>query len=344
MPMLDSGRPVPETVADYPDYYAGANLVRSLKHKGIRVRRLPVAGEATPEALQDAVAEHSGPLLFRGLATAWSACTRWSPAQLLETHGDTEVTALMGLPGSGVLFPKDQCQYERTLPFAEFVDAMLSVTAESPCYLAYKRVQEIFPAEDYDFATLLGPYNTDPDTRVWVGSAGTRSMLHSDLKDNLFCQIWGEKHVVLVPWEDSVSAYPFPDNVVNSQVDLAAVDVDRYPRLRHTVLYAGTVGPGDVLFMPRGWWHDIRSKTPSVSVNHWFGPPLELRDYLPLLLRLGPACWWATARDFVRSGLLGKEEATKFFFTPPSTGKRLFDRIRWGDFSRENDPAKAKGT
>ena len=34
MPMLDSGRPVPETVADYPDYYAGANLVRSLKHKG----------------------------------------------------------------------------------------------------------------------------------------------------------------------------------------------------------------------------------------------------------------------------------------------------------------------
>jgi lysine-specific demethylase 8 len=344
MPMQDSGRPVPETVADYPDYFAGADLVRSLKRKGLDVRRLPEADEPTPEALQEAVARHDGPLVFHGLATDWPACSRWSPTELRRSHADRQVTALVDLPGSGVLFPQDQRLYERTLPFAEFVDAMLSATAESPCYLAYKRVQEIFPCEDYDFASLLGPYNTDPDTRVWVGSAGTRSMLHSDLKDNLFCQIWGEKHIVLVPWEDSISVYPFPDNLVNSQVDLAELDLERFPKLRDAVLYAGTVGPGDILFMPRGWWHDIRSKTPSVSVNHWFGPPLEFRDYLPLLAKLGPACWWATARDFVRSGLLGKEEETKFFFTPASTGKRLFDLVRFGDFSRDNDPAKGEGT
>jgi lysine-specific demethylase 8 len=216
---------------------------------------------------------------------------------------------------------------------------MLTASPESPCYLAYKRAQEIFSTRDYDFAGLLGSLNTDTDTRAWIGSDGTRSMLHSDLKDNLFCQIWGEKHIVLIAWEESCAAYPFPDNLVNSQLDLANLDLQRYPRLRKTALYAGTMRRGEVLFMPRGWWHDIRSRTPSISLNHWFGPPLGLREYLPLLLRLGPSAWWATANGFVQSGLLGRAETSKFFFSPPSTGKRVFDALRWGDFSRDNNPA-----
>jgi lysine-specific demethylase 8 len=139
---------------------------------------------------------------------------------------------------------------------------------------------------------------------------------------------------------DSRAVYPFPDNIVNSQVDLADPDLEKFPRLRRTVLYAGTVGPGDVVFIPRGWWHDIRSRTPSVSLNHWFGEPLRTRDYLSLIIRLGPACWGATVRDFIRCGLLGYESESRFFFTPPPTGKRLFDALRWGDFSRDNNPSK----
>ncbi len=151
--------------------------------------------------------------------------------------------------------------------------------------------------------------------------------------------MFGEKHVVLVPWEHSLAAYPFPDNIVNSRVDLADLDLDRFPRLRSAVLLASTVQPGDVLFIPRGCWHDLRSRTPSISLNHWFGPPMQARDYLMLLARLGPRCWAETARDFVRHGVLGRQERTLFFFSPPSTGRRLYDAIRWGDFSRENDPS-----
>ena len=107
------------------------------------------------------------------------------------------------------------------------------------------------------------------------------------------------------------------------------------------MLYAGTVRAGDIVFMARGCWHDIRSRTPSVSLNHWFGSPLTARDYVGLVLRSGPRFWAATARDFVLHGVLRRPENTYFFFSPPSTGKRLFDRIRWGDFSRENDPSKS---
>lgn len=323
-----------------PTVQAPAADVRDrLVAAGLDVRPFPTLDEVGTDQFHAVIAQRR-PVLVHGLIEDWPARAGWIPPRLVERHGDMMVRALMDLPGNGVLFPKDQSCYERTLPFAEFLATMLTASPAAPCYLAYQRPEEIFPPADYDCDALLGAHNTAPDTRVWIGSAGTRSLLHSDLKDNVFCQLYGEKSVVLAPWADSPAVYPFPDNIVNSQVDLASPDLEKFPRLRRIVLYAGTAGPGDVLFIPRGWWHDIRSRTPSVSLNHWFGEPLGSRDYLRLIGRLGPAYWAATVRDFVRYGLLGHELESRFFFTPPATGKRLFDALRWGDFSRDNDPSK----
>lgn len=309
-----------------------------MRSAGIDVEPIPRAVAPTPEELRGAVAAGGGPLLFPGLAGEWPAGREWTPGTLRERYGEREVTALLALPNSGVLFPKDQRDYERRLSFGEFVDAMLTAPPTSPCYLAYQRAAEIFDPADYDFGKLLPDDGYGTDTRVWIGSAGTRSMLHSDLKDNLFCQIWGEKSVTLLPWRDTKAAYPFPDNLVNSRVDLAEPDLAAFPRLRRVTFYNSVVRPGDVLFIPRGCWHDIRARTPSISINHWFGPPQSLREYLRLLMSLGSEYWWAAARDFTRHGVLKRKEKTFFFFSPPSTGKRLYDALRWGNFSRDNDP------
>lgn len=319
-------------------WHSAEAMIDSLRRAGLDVRPIPRAGESTAGALRRAVSGDRRPALFPGLADGWPARTAWTPERLARTSGHLRVSALMDLPGSGVLLPRDQSEYERELPFAAFLDAMQATSPDSPCYLAYTRPEGLFPPEDYDFAPLTRSSAHGTDTRVWIGSAGTRSSLHSDLKDNLFCQIWGEKLVVLLPWQHSSAAYPFPDNLVNSQIDLNDLDLRRFPRLRGAVLYAGTVRPGDILFMPRGCWHDISSLTPSISVNHWFGPSVPFRHYAALLARLGPAYWAATAKDFLVHGVLRRPERTVFFFSPPSTGKRLYNLLRWGDFSRDNDP------
>ena len=31
---------------------------------------------------------------------------------------------------------------------------------------------------------------------------------------------------------------------------------------------------GDLLFIPRGWWHTLIALTPTVMLNHWHGEPL----------------------------------------------------------------------
>lgn len=305
---------------------------------GIEVVPIPRAVDSTPEGLRRLVSEQRRPAVFSGLADSWRARQAWSPDGLRSRHGARQVTALVDLPGEGVLLPQDQARYERDMSLAEFINIMLRASPESPCYLAYKRAEELFDPRDYDFDVLLADDGHGRDTRVWMGSAGTRSMLHSDLKDNLFCQIWGRKSITLLSWRDSRAAYPFSDNLVNSQVDLARPDLRRFPRLRSARFYHATIEPGEILFIPRGWWHDIRSCTPSVSINHWFGEPQRLGEYLRLLVVSGPRYWLPTMRDFIMHGLLRRSEETRFFFSPPSTGKRLYDALRWRNFSRENDP------
>ena len=312
----------------------------ALTRAGIEVRPIPRPAVDSPEALREAIRRDAGPMLFRGLTEGWPARSTWDPAHLRHALGQREVTALMHLPAEGILYPQEQSSYERTMKLADFIDAMMAASAATPCYLAYLRASDLFDTSECRFADLLGPadgYGTD--TRAWIGSVGTRSMLHSDLKDNLFCQIWGQKTVTLLPWRHSAAAYPFPDNLVNSQVDVAHPDLARFPRLRKVTFFSSTVQPGDVVYMPRGCWHDIRSRTPSVSVNHWFGPALSTMRYLLLLGRLGPRYWLRTVADFVNHGLFERPEEIRFFFSPASTGKRLYDAIRFGNFSNDNDPA-----
>ena len=31
-----------------------------------------------------------------------------------------------------------------------------------------------------------------------------------------------------------------------------------------------TLGPGDMLFFPPGWWHGMRSESTSFSISMWF--------------------------------------------------------------------------
>jgi hypothetical protein len=312
----------------------------ALARAGINVRPIPRPAVDSPEALQAAIRRDAGPMLFRGLTDAWPARSTWNPAYLRNNLGQREVTALMYLPAEGILYPQEQSNYERTMKLADFIDAMMAASAATPCYLAYLRASELFDTSECRFADLLGPADVPgSDTRAWIGSAGTRSMLHSDLKENLFCQIWGQKAVTLLPWRDSAAAYPFPDNLVNSQVDVAHPDLARFPRLRSVTFFSSTIEPGDIVYIPRGCWHDIRSRTPSVSVNHWFGQAQSTAQYLLLLGRLGPKYWLRTAADFMNHGLLGRPDETRFFFSPASTGKRLYDAIRFGNFSNDNDPA-----
>jgi hypothetical protein len=107
----------------------------------------------------------------------------------------------------------------------------------------------------------------DPDNRgfFWFGPKGTVTPLHHDLTNNFLAQVRGRKLVRLV------APYEFPSLYNNrhcfSQVDLDRIDYDRFPAFRNVTVVDVEIGPGDLLFLPVGWWHYVRGLELSITMT-----------------------------------------------------------------------------
>ena len=107
-----------------------------------------------------------------------------------------------------------------------------------------------------------------------VGQAGNTTPAHYDEQQNLFAQLHGTKRCVLFSPADYRCLYPFPVHHPcdrQSQVDLYAPDVARFPRFREAVPLEAVLSPGDVLYIPQYWWHHIENLSHAcVSLNFWY--------------------------------------------------------------------------
>jgi ribosomal protein L16 Arg81 hydroxylase len=51
-------------------------------------------------------------------------------------------------------------------------------------------------------------------------------------------------------------------------VDGGAIDVERYPSVEHARVIECTLEPGELLFLPIGWWHYVEALDASVTMTY----------------------------------------------------------------------------
>jgi len=105
---------------------------------------------------------------------------------------------------------------------------------------------------------------------LWISSAGVRMHSHFDQDHNVFVQLSGHKHFVLVPPEQWRLMHPFPRVHPlwhKSQADVDAPQVDLLRLYPQVAPLEAQVGPGDVLYLPPLWWHAVESQSGSVSLS-----------------------------------------------------------------------------
>jgi hypothetical protein len=91
---------------------------------------------------------------------------------------------------------------------------------------------------------------------MFFGCTGSVTPLHydPDMPHLLHTVLYGRKRVVLFANEESTNLYKHPFST-RSYVDVDRPDFDKFPRLRCVAGYQASLGPGDTLFMPSGYWH-----------------------------------------------------------------------------------------
>jgi hypothetical protein len=181
-----------------------------------------------------------------------------------------------------------------------------SVPPASVAYLAQHGLFEQLPelAEDIDIPLYAGA--EVGSVNAWFGTAGTTTRLHYDSYENLLTQVVGYKYVRMYAPADRKHLYAITKGAAGggpvsagaeaelgasaaaaapaaaadaaattgqenvSAVDVEAPDLGRFPLFAHATPHEAVLGPGDMLYIPRGWWHYVRSLTPSMSINFWF--------------------------------------------------------------------------
>ncbi|KAF6767060.1 JmjC [Kalmanozyma brasiliensis GHG001] len=187
-------------------------------------------------------------------------------------------------------------------------DPLLLYMAQHDLSSQFPRLEQDYTLPDYVYTSPPAPKDW-PDyeppstaaavvTNLWIGPAGTVSPPHFDPYYNCFVQAVGFKEVWVAPpqcrpCQTTISVdHPTPANhqahaaaigefsqtavsIAGSlMTNTASVDVfdtlHRAPQHVRSAASKAVLGPGDLLYMPPGWWHSLRSLARSFSVSIWF--------------------------------------------------------------------------
>jgi hypothetical protein len=203
-------------------------------------------------------------VVLRGAGAGWPALTTWTLDRFRALGADEPVQVEIGNAMQGT-----NPRLATTL--GEYLDALESGEAEaSQLYLAVFDAFGRWPELLADVELDVLPRQVVRYRRAWIGARGTVSGLHRDVGDNVLAQIRGRKLVHLVAPADDELCYvsrKYDFLTECSEVDLDHWDAARHPRFADADVGELVLEPGDVLFIPTGWWHHTRALDTSISVN-----------------------------------------------------------------------------
>jgi lysine-specific demethylase 8 len=110
-------------------------------------------------------------------------------------------------------------------------------------------------------------------SRFWLSAPQMSSPLHRHAAENIFVQLIGRKRVYLYPPGATAWLYsnPVRSALPNySRFDPEQPDDRRFPRTRNVRPLELILEAGDALYIPSGWWHQVRSLDVSLSWNFFF--------------------------------------------------------------------------
>ncbi|PNJ63764.1 HSPBAP1 isoform 4 [Pongo abelii] len=165
-------------------------------------------------------------------------------------------------------------QYSISGPFRDYDHSKFWAYADYKYFVSlFEDKTDLF--QDVKWSDFGFPGRNGQESTLWIGSLGAHTPCHLDSYGcNLVFQVQGRKRWHLFPPEDTPFLYPtripYEESSVFSKINVVNPDLKRFPQFQKAQRHTVTLSPGQVLFVPRHWWHYVESIDPvTVSINSW---------------------------------------------------------------------------
>lgn len=214
----------------------------------------------------------SKPVIISGIIQKWDS-KNWSLDYLQEIDSGINIGVKQ--------FYKDKIQL-KNLSFQNYANLL----KEHEKHAKKRRVVDIPPyCHDLPLFSLIPPLIKDVQPfpleylpkwyhykwwrycQFFIGSSDSITPLHFDclLTNNLFFQVVGRKQFTILMPEDA--QYCYRHSWRWFRVNPENPDLDKYPQYKNAKPIKFIVNPGDILYMPPGTLHHVRSLDTSISFN-----------------------------------------------------------------------------
>ncbi|MFZ6711186.1 cupin-like domain-containing protein [Undibacterium sp. TC9W] len=212
--------------------------------------------------------QQNRPVIITGMLDDCPARSRWNLAWFREHFSERQVEVQFGR-NSDANYEMNSIAHKRQMRFGEYVDLVEKTGHSNDMYMTANNDSSNRNAlnELWEDVPSLPEYlKTDQGKQgfFWFGPAGTITPFHHDLTNNFMMQIMGRKRVKLIA----------PCHLAKLQnerhcftpVDGRNIDLTRFPQMRDVPVLECILEPGEILFLPVGWWHFVESLDISVTI------------------------------------------------------------------------------
>lgn len=211
------------------------------------------------------------PVVIKGMLEDWPALTQWTPEYLKRQCGDQLIEAQYGRNNSPN-YEMESAKFKKQMAFSEYIDLINSCGPTNDFYMTANNTNlngQALKALWKDVPLISEYLKVDNPTYqgfFWYGPPGTVTPLHHDLTNNFMAQIQGSKLVRMIPPNRLPNIYNH--HHCYSNVDLGNIDYAQYPEFRGIKIIDVLIEPGDLLFLPVGYWHYVLGLERSITMTY----------------------------------------------------------------------------
>eukprot|EP00927_Polykrikos_kofoidii_P074195 TRINITY_DN70173_c0_g1_i1.p1 TRINITY_DN70173_c0_g1~~TRINITY_DN70173_c0_g1_i1.p1 ORF type:complete len:392 (+),score=57.16 TRINITY_DN70173_c0_g1_i1:28-1176(+) len=209
------------------------------------------------------------PVVFRGAARKQRAFDKWTDEYLVGIWGNKGSKRTVDVEIKKI---EDRDGPKKEMSFQKFVKAMYKEKYNDKFYAIIGLENDPVALADLDLVEPTRCEEIWPQSvTLWMSAGGTQSVLHSDDAENFLSLLDGYKSVMLVHQDQTSNMYAsIAKTPGTSAVQQDNVDMVSFPAFANISWLHAELGPGDTLYIPHTYWHQVNSKGRNLAVNVWW--------------------------------------------------------------------------